>query len=313
MLWIESGLGYSWSLWFNRLGDNIPIFILNLFNFIGNELFYILLFPLIYWCINKSIGKRALIITLLTAYVSSLFKYLLVRPQPFDLYSRGSGKIINRVLVDEEYGFPSSYTMGITSLWLYFSSISKKISVKILSILVILLTGLVRVISGGEFIFTMFLSILFSILILVIFKIFEPKITTLCNQRYSVSQRVLLILFFSIAAIVIVLLINITSIEIPLILVGCFLGTTTGIVLEKEYIHFSVDGSLILRIGRYFFGIIIISVVYYGIEFLYNISALDNNFILFVKYSVLTFIITFPLPKLFIYMNLSRDSLRTYL
>lgn len=313
MLWIETGLGYDITLWFNKLGEGFLGSVLNVFTYVGSETFYILFIPLIFWCINKSIGKRVLIITLLTAYINVLLKNLWLRPRPFNVLVEGKQPITNRIDIIDKYGFPSLQIMGVTSLWVYISTLSKKISSKILCYLIILLSTVARLVNGVNFIHSVLLAIIFSLLILLLFKIFEPKITITCNQKYTVKQRILLITFFTVAAIIVLIFFRTYNITTAIIFIACFFGGTIGIVLEKEYLDFSVDGSLILRIGRYFLGLILISIIYYGIDMLYNVIDINNYIILFLKYGIITFITAYPIPKLFVFMNLCSINGRRHL
>lgn len=311
-MWLmETGVGYDITLWFNNLGGGFWGTILKAFNFIGSDYFYILLFPLIFWCINKSIGKRVLILALLTAYINILLKSLWMRPRPYDVIVSGKNSIINRLNLDDNFGFPSSHVMGVTSLWMYISTLSKKISTKLLCYIIIMLTAISRMIHGVNFFHGVFAAVIFSLIVLLLFKLFEPKITVTCNQKYTIGQRILLICFFTVAAIVLLIFSEIDNINQAVIFVGCFFGATIGIVLEKEFLNFKVDGSLILRIGRYFLGMILISLVYYGFEELYNFMDTNSNIIQFFKYGIIAFITVYPIPKLFTVMNLcSPDGIR---
>ena len=251
MEWFEIGSGYDITLWFNGFRNTVFGTILLIFNFTGGEAFYLLLFPLIYWCINKSLGKRLLVLSLLTIYVNSVLKEFWGRPRPYNVTVLGKDPIINRLPPLDSYGLPSGHTMGATTFWGYLSTRTKKTYIKSLLYLIILLTGVSRLVHGMHFVQDVVIGFVISIVILVLFFMFEPKISDTCNQRYTLLQRLLLVFFTSGGAVVLLLLFRISSLGDGLVVIGAFFGAMTGIVLEKEYIGFSVDGSLVLRIGRY--------------------------------------------------------------
>ncbi len=246
--------------------------------YVGSEGFYILLFPLIYWCFNKSIGKRVLIIILLSGYIGVLLK---------------------------GYGFESGYYIGIFSLWGYFFTISNKKSTKLLSMSIILLSILVGFFTGLLPIFEIVLGLLVGVIILTLFLVLEPGIKDLCNQKYNVSQRIFLVLFFTVAAAVLLVLIGVTDLLIPIAILGSCLGGLIGIILEKEYVSFSTNGSIIFLIGRYILGLILIGLIHYGVEFI--IISLDfiNPFLTFLRYGITLFIGTYFIPRLFLYVKLA--------
>lgn len=314
MWWIKTDVSYDITLWFNRLGEGRFGSFLGLFSLLGSEIFLILLIPLIFWCINKSIGKRILIVTLLSAYVGVLLQNLWLKPRPFNRYIEGKDEIINRLSIGDSYGFPSAYMMIITSLWIYIATISKKVSTQLLCYLAVIFVAISRMVSGVNFIHSIVMGILIAVLVLLLFKVLEPKITETCNQRYTVKQRIMLILFFTVGAVIILIFSGIEDIKLALTFVSCFFGATIGIVLEKEYLDFKVDGPLVLRIGRYILGLALISIIYYGVDVVLNLWNVNSNIVLFFKYGLLSFITAYPIPKIFVVMNLcstayKRDSL----
>lgn len=291
-------MSYDITLWFNNLGNSFLSTFLRSFTFIGSDFFYIMLFTLIFWCINKSIGKRVLTITLLTIYINLLLKNLWIRPRP-------TGMIINRLGDIDDYGFPSTHVMGVTSLWAYLFILSRKYITRFFCFLIIFFTAISRMIHGVNFIEDVVSGILFSLFILFLFKIFEPKITSICNERYTLLQRFLLICFSVGGAIILIILARLENLTGIIAVIGCFFGAMTGIIMEKEYLGFSVDGTLVIRIGRYILGLVLISLVFYGFQVIFDKLNLDNTFFRFILYSLVSFITTYPIPKLFVAMNLS--------
>lgn len=54
----------------------------------GSELFFLLLLPLIAWCISPRVGVRLMVLVLLSTYVNAIAKIFLGQPRPFDYDSR---------------------------------------------------------------------------------------------------------------------------------------------------------------------------------------------------------------------------------
>ncbi len=301
-------MDYEIVLFFNQIGGSFLESALRLFNFFGTELFFILFIPFFFWCINKSIGKRLLILLLITYYLNLVLKGLIQRSRPFYSESGRKGGVENRLGDVGRYGLPSTYTMVVSTFWFYLSSLSSKISVKLISILIIIISGISRLVLGVNYLSDIVLAVLISLIVLLLFKIFEPGITDLCNQRYSVSQRIFLTIFSAITTIVIVQFLGLENIYESIAIIGVFLGSFLGIVLEKEYIGFKVDGALVTRLGRYFIGVVILSFTYFIFDEIYSFFELDNGLFIFIKYSVISFVATYPIPYIFVKMNLADNS-----
>lgn len=310
MNWLETGIGYDITLWFNKMGDGFFGYLLRIFDFTGGEGFYILAFPFIYWCINKSLGKRLIIITLLTSYINLVLKDLFARPRPYNVSVKGKDQIINRLNDLDTYGLPSGHAMGSTVYWGFLSKSGIKKSAKIVCYLVILLTAISRMVHGVHFVQDVVLGIALGLIVIILFSVIEPKVTTLCNEEYTLLQRLLLVFFSTGAALVLAVLINADNMRDIITVTGGFLGAMSGIVLEKEYINFSVDGNLSVRLGRYILGLGVVVTVYIGLKYLFEILGLDNQYFRFFRYVLVGLVTTYPVPKLFILLKLAESKLK---
>lgn len=275
------------------MGNDISLIssFLNVFTFVGSGMFYIMLFPLIFWCIDKSIGKRVLTLSALVFYINMILKNVWMSPRP-------NGSL-------DSFSRPSGYVMGATSLWGYFFTLTKQYKYRFISILVIIFTGLSRFVLGYNYFIDILFALFFTVIILILFKIFEPKITNTCNETYTLLQRVFLVFFTTGAAIVLMVLTGSQSTTELIVVISYFFGGTLGIILEKEHLGFSVNGSIVIRIGRYILGTIILALVFYGLQFIFTLLNFSHSLFQFILYSLIAFISTYPIPKLFVYLNFS--------
>lgn len=308
MEWFETGVGYDIALWFNSVGEGWLNTFLKIFDITGGESFYIFVFPLIFWCINKSLGKRLIIVTLLSSYLNLILKNIWLRPRPYDVTVPGKDQVVNRLPPRESYGLPSGHTMGSTSFWGYLYHISKKKSAKITCIAIVFLTGISRMVHGMHFIQDVVVGFTVGLIVLILFIAFEPKITALCNQEYNLLQRILLVFFSTGAALLLVVLLGFQHLDDVSTIVGGFFGAMVGIVLEKEFLNFNVDGGLKVRLARYILGFLAVAAVYIGLKFIFNLLGWENNYFRFIRYSLLAFVITYPVPKLFVFLKLAERS-----
>ena len=86
--------------------------------FVGDELFFLLFLPLIYWCLDRRTGARVTLLFLISAYVNALAKVFASQPRPAQYDARvwaysdvgGSG------------GFPSGHTQNTLTVWGYLAA-----------------------------------------------------------------------------------------------------------------------------------------------------------------------------------------------
>ncbi len=74
--------GVTLILLLQTLGTNF-ISLMKGFTFLGNEEFYLLIFPLLYWCIDHTLGLRTGIMLMISGILNSYFKWMLHLPRPY--------------------------------------------------------------------------------------------------------------------------------------------------------------------------------------------------------------------------------------
>jgi membrane-associated phospholipid phosphatase len=81
------------------------------FSALGNESFFLLLFPFLYWCLDSRLGLRVSVVYFLSGWLNHALKQALAQPRPMDLAAG-----IN--LVEQSgYGLPSGHAQGAVVLW----------------------------------------------------------------------------------------------------------------------------------------------------------------------------------------------------
>jgi membrane-associated phospholipid phosphatase len=81
------------------------------FSALGNESFFLLLFPFLYWCLDSRLGLRVSVVCFLSGWLNHALKQALAQPRPADLAAG-----IN--LVEQAgYGLPSGHAQGAVVLW----------------------------------------------------------------------------------------------------------------------------------------------------------------------------------------------------
>ncbi|GAI60002.1 unnamed protein product [marine sediment metagenome] len=112
---------------------------------LGDELFYLLLFSFLLWCVDFYLGIRVGIIFLLSVYVNNGIKEIFQQPRPFEILPE-----IQKVQASG-YGFPSGHAQSSLVVWGSIAYWKKQIWIRNLSVLLILLIGFSRIYLGVHF------------------------------------------------------------------------------------------------------------------------------------------------------------------
>ncbi|MFN2226469.1 MAG: phosphatase PAP2 family protein [Anaerolineae bacterium] len=227
-------------------------------SFLGREEFYILLLPLVYWCIDRRIGIGLGYISLLSAWLNNAVKYLFDIPRPAD----------PRLVVDypeSTPSFPSGHAQNAVANWGYLALRFRKPAVTIGAITLIVLIGLSRLVLGVHFPQDIVGGWLIGLLLLGAYTWAEPRVTPwVAAQRRSVqlalALAVPLLLFFVYPAD--------TTGRYPaqegVTAAGTLLGFNLGLFMERIWVRFTVAGSLGRRALRLLAGLVVLMIFYVG-------------------------------------------------
>ena len=140
---------FQWGLNFIIMIQKIDTPLLNSFfraiTSLGDELFYLLLFSFLLWCVDFYLGIRVGTIFLLSVYVNTGLKEIFRQPRPFDILPE-----IQKVYASG-YGFPSGHAQSSLVVWGSIAYWKRQIWIRNLSILLILLIGFSRIYLGVHF------------------------------------------------------------------------------------------------------------------------------------------------------------------
>lgn len=234
---------------------------------LGREEFYLALFPLIYWCLDKRLGKHVLYVFLLSVAANSYLKHAFRGPRPYWIDSAVG------LSQEDSYGVPSGHTQLATTVYLFLAIWLRKRWAWLLAILMIIAMGMSRVYLGVHFIHDVVVGFVIALVIIGCYfvwqRIFADKF------RKSILGRKLLtalLLPISVAALYGITYLAIgeadlsvawsgfipmserVSVEAMATAVGTLLGIGIGLNLENSRTRFKVQGSVLQKLGRYLLG-----------------------------------------------------------
>ncbi len=139
--------------------------------FLGDEEFYLVIMPAIYWCIDSRLGIRMGLILMLSNTVGSSLKFLFHSPRPFWV----STDVVAHVQ-EGSFGMPSGHALNAMALWGYVALWLKNRWVKAALWLLIFLIGFSRLVLGVHLINDVLLGWVAGALLLWAFVSIEKRI-----------------------------------------------------------------------------------------------------------------------------------------
>lgn len=246
---------------------------------LGEENFYLVVLPLIYWSLDKRLGKQVGYVFLFSVAINTLLKHALRQPRPFWLDN-------SLGLVEAGgYGIPSGHTQYTTVLYLFIAAWVRRGWVWLLAILLVIAMGLSRIYLGVHFVHDVVAGLLVGLILLGGYLLwlrygYPGFAKRILGQRMLVV--VLVPLGLTAVYATILLLIGQPDLSVPwaefvptaeasslqemATAVGSLLGFGIGILLEGSRVRFRTEGTLWQRIGRYVVGIVVTVAIWAGLR-----------------------------------------------
>jgi membrane-associated phospholipid phosphatase len=236
-------------------------------SFLGQEEFYLLVFPIVFWCMDTRLGIRMALILLASGYLNCSLKVLFHAPRPYWISST-----IQYFSSEPTFGFPSGHAQNAAALWGITAVSIKKKWAYISFGVVIIAIGLSRIYLGVHFPNQVLAGWLTGLLLLTLFLYFEKPAADKFEQL-SFKTKVISIISLSLGLMVILYALiwsqrgfdvrslilnpNLTELPDPLssndaftfagILMGLGLGVTFFEQQFQKYIMPTQPGKMILR------------------------------------------------------------------
>ncbi len=264
-----------------------------LFSFTGSETFFLLLLPLIAWCISPRVGVRLMILVLLNTYANAMAKILFAQPRPFDYSPR-----VLKIEAATGGGLPSGHTQSAVVFWGYLYRIHKKKWLWILAAVLILFVPLSRVYLGAHFPTDLIGGYILGIIMLTLFvKLEQPFIDWF--QKLQISRQ----LGYAISPPAVMVFLTPAIDPVIISIVGVLTGSFVGIIFERRYLNYDIPSFLWKKIARYSVGILVLLLIYVGLKQLF-LGFEPVPVYRYVRYTLVGFHFTFFAPWLFKKLNL---------
>lgn len=248
---------------------------------LGSEGFFLILFAIIYWSVDKSLGFWGLILMPLSIFLTSEVPKDIIRlPRP-DV----------RGVSVPTYTFPSGHTSGAVCVWGYLSFIKKKPWLWIGSTILILLIGLSRIFLGYHFPGDVLGGLVTGMAFLFLFFLFQSAVMSRASLEKPCHP------FLLAAFLLVPFSLSFLPVSFGPRLMGYLTGTGLGYLLEEHLLRFTEADTWKGHLLQGAIGLTGLAVITLGLDHLILSSMLRLKF---AQYALATFWIMYLSPLLFL-------------
>jgi len=197
---------------------------------IGEDMFFILMAALVYWCINKEFGYKLCFAYLTSGVINTIIKEIMKVPRLI-----GHPEIRSlRVETATGYSFPSGHTQQTTVFWLSIILELRKRWLLLIGSVLILMVGLSRLYLGVHTLMDVVGAILVGLAWIYI-----------SNAIFDWSKRAGKPELLAVFAVPMLIVMYFFPTATYYKAAGTITGFLLGYVIEYRYIKFNVEGSII--------------------------------------------------------------------
>jgi len=259
-------------LWFQQFSPalDLPFSVLT---FMGNEEFFLLLLPFIYWCLDRRTGARLVVLFMFSTWVNAVAKALGQQPRPFQYDPR-----VRMIREAEGWGFPSGHTQGAVVVWGYLGTRVKRRWFWIIAVLLMVLIPMSRVYLGVHFPQDLLGGYVIGGALVLLYLWLQPKIESwLADQQWGLVIGITLVLPI------------IMALAFPdkdgVTAVATLWGMGVGFVCERRWVGFEPSRSWWHRGLSLLIGLVVLAGLWYGLRLAFE--SLSSPLVLrFVRYGL---------------------------
>lgn len=234
-------------IWIQQFSSPLLDTIFKGITFLGNEEYYILSIPLLFWLYDKKSALRFGAFFLFSAYINSFIKHIFKVPRPpLELHKIEQGG----------YSFPSGHAQGNTSFWGYLAVQIKKKWAYIIAAVLFCLVAFSRVYLGVHFPSDIIAGIIIGLLWIALYELAMSKIKLKLNRWQW---------FLASLGLCVIMLIIHPRGDGPLT-AGFLLGALWGYRLEADFVGFNVKANWWQNIIKAFVGLVGLFAVRMGLK-----------------------------------------------
>lgn len=314
----------SWVIAFQSLGDWL-ISPMRFFSFLGTEEFYILIMPILYWCIDASLGIRVGSMMVISSGLNLVIKMPLRGPRPYWVSTD-----VKPLWGEIFFGIPSNHAQTAVAIWGTIAAYMRRTWAWIIAIFLMAMIGLSRTFLGAHYFGDMLAGWLIGVLLLWLYlRYWEP--VTNWAKRQPLGSQILYAFLLSMGMVLLAWIAMLTrgnfvlpeewivnaaraadgeiapySLEANFTLAGTLFGFLAGVAWLAPRGGWQVRGAVWKRVVRFVVGLLGVLVIWYGLGQAFpRGESLVPYLLRFIRYTLLGIWIAAGAPLFFTKLKLS--------
>ncbi|HXV42486.1 MAG TPA: phosphatase PAP2 family protein [Anaerolineae bacterium] len=281
-------------LWFQQFSPALDL-PFTFFSLLGEETFFLLFLPGLYWSVDRRVGARLTLLFLLSACLNFAAKAWADQPRPFEY------DVHVRQLVEVPVGgLPSGHAQNAVVVWVYLAVQFRRAWLWWMAGLLIIFISLSRLYLGVHFPTDLLGGYLLGGALLVAYLRLEPGLEVWLQAQGLIWQLGLAL----IASCLPLFLATEEGVAISAVI----LGMSLGLILERRLVCFEADGSWQQRVLRFLVGAAVMVALWLGLRPAF--SGLEPALLFrFIRYGLLGLWGAFGAPWLFVKLSWAEKSL----
>jgi membrane-associated phospholipid phosphatase len=319
---MDTQWGLTWNIALQQLSPALDG-LMRALSFLGQDDFFMIIIPFVYWCLNATWGVRFISVLILSDYTNGLFKWLFHAPRPYWIDAR-----VKALASEPSYGLPSGHAQAALTVWGFAAYTLKKRWAWIAAAILILAISISRIYLGVHFPTDVFAGWIIGFIILIVFLWLEPRVVRWLAPK-PIGVQILTAFLASMVMLILIVIVQamIASVidpaswsalagpidprnpEGPVSDAAIVFGVGAGFVLMRRYAHFDARGPWLKRIARFALGVAMLLALRFGLGaiFPHDTSVIAMIF-RYIRYTLMLLWAMWLAPWVFIKLKLAEPA-----
>ena len=292
---LESGFGLDVVVWLQAHGNPVFDLLAKILHSVGGNLSYLLILPLIYWSLDRQLGRRTFIVLIAILAAAAAVKLAVQAPRPDQVFP---GQVTSLVEQDG-YGLPSAHVAIAIAVWGFLLARLKRPRLWWALAVYVVVLGWSRMYAGVHYPQDVLAG---GIVGLVVLWLCLGYIGAVARLWHSLKWTAQLAAVFLLGLVIVAFLFESEEGQMA---AGLIFGGGLGAMLEERFVKFSAGGDTRHRILRYVTGIVFVGGVFFGLRLLF--ADLEPGYLFrIIRYSLVALFAFAAWPWLFMRLGLAR-------
>jgi membrane-associated phospholipid phosphatase len=291
----EAGVGLDIIIWLQSFENPVFNALAQAFAVLGGDTGYLILLPLIYWSIDKRLGRWLLVVLTLSLFVIIGAKELFERPRPFIFAPDEVSLLISEA---SGFGFPSGHVGLTAAVWGFVALWARRRWGYVLLVVYLVLMAWSRMYGGVHYPQDVIGGLIAGSAVAVGLYAGRDALANLWSRIPTVGTALVVIVGGIVMAWLLV------DDEAGVSGAGILVGGGLGVLFESLRVHFDGAGTTMQRGLRFLAGMVLTLAVFVALDLAFEALSPEPVFRV-IRYGVVTLVILGLYPWLMVRAGLT--------